>query len=76
MHGVFCVSLMHNAFIKEQNTKLLFVIEGEFLKRYFRFREMNFFVRPLKYANFHPEYYPSCVTSCNEFTYTPVFLSA
>ena len=21
-----------------------------------------------KYANFHPEYYPTCVTSCNEFT--------
>ena len=27
-----------------------------------------FFVGPLKYANFHSEYYPSCVTSCNEFT--------
>ena len=26
---------------------------------------MIFFVRPLKYANFHRQYYPSCVTSCN-----------
>ena len=34
-----------------------------------------FFVRPLKYANFHREYYPSCVTSCNEFTWPPIFLS-
>ena len=25
---------------------------------------MTFFVRPLKYANFHREYYTSCVTSC------------
>ena len=24
---------------------------------YFSFREMTFFVRPLKYANFHREYY-------------------
>ena len=39
-----------------------------FVKMYFSFREMIFFVRPLKYANFHREYYPSCVTSCNEFT--------
>ena len=46
-----------------------------FVKMYFRFREMIFFVRPLKYANFYPEYYPSCVTSCNEFTGSPVFLS-
>ena len=22
---------------------------------------MSFFVRPLKYVNFHPEYYPSCL---------------
>ena len=36
----------------------------------------SFFVRRLKYANFHPEFYPSCVTSCNEFTYPPVVLSA
>ena len=35
----------------------------------------SFFVRRLKYANFHPEYYPSCVTSCNEFTWPPVLLS-
>ena len=26
---------------------------------------MIFFVRPLKYANFHGENYPSCVTSCD-----------
>ena len=37
------------------------------MKIYFSFREIIFFVRPLKYANFHREYYPSCVTSCNEF---------
>ena len=37
------------------------------VKIYFSFGEMIFFVRPLKYANFHREYYPSCVTSCNEF---------
>ena len=36
---------------------------------------MIFFVGPLKYANFHREYYPSCVTSCNEYTRPPVFLS-
>ena len=36
---------------------------------------MIFFVRPLKYANFHREYYPSCVTSCNEYTRPTVFLS-
>ena len=39
-----------------------------FVKIYFSFREIIFFVRPLKYANFHREYYPSCVTSCNECT--------
>ena len=38
------------------------------------FREMIFFVRPLKYANYHREYYPSCVTSCNEYTWPPIFL--
>ena len=32
-------------------------------------------MRALKYANFHHEYYRSCVTSCNEFTRPPVFLS-
>ena len=26
-------------------------------------------MRPLKYANFHREYYPSCVSSCNEYTW-------
>ena len=36
---------------------------------------MTFFVRPLKYVNFHPEYYPSCVTSCNDSTWPPAFLS-
>ena len=30
---------------------------------YFSFREIIFFVRPFKYAHFHREYYPSCVTS-------------
>ena len=29
-----------------------------FLKIYFSFGEMSFFVRPLKYANIHPEYNP------------------
>ena len=28
---------------------------------------MSFFVRSLNYANFYPEYYPGCVTLCNEF---------
>ena len=36
-----------------------------FVKIHFRFREMIFLVRPLKYANFHREYIPSCVTSRN-----------
>ena len=45
-----------------------------FVKIYFSFREMIFFVRLLKYANFHREYYPSCVTSCNECTRSTVFL--
>ena len=44
-----------------------------FVKIYFSFREMTFFVRPLKYANFHREYYPSCVTSCSECTRPTVF---
>ena len=39
-----------------------------FVKMYFSFREMTFFARPLKYVNFNPEYYLSCVTSCHEFT--------
>ena len=46
-----------------------------FVKIYFSFLEMTFLVRPLQYANFHREYYPSCVTSCHEFTLPPVFLS-
>ena len=37
--------------------------------------KLFFFVRPLKHANFHREYYPSCVTSCDEYTWPPVFLS-
>ena len=45
-----------------------------FVKIYFSFREMPFFVRPLKYANFHREYYTSCVTSCNECTRPTVIL--
>ena len=48
---------------------------GFFVKINFSFREMILFVRPLKYANFHPEYYTSCVTSGNEFTWPPVFVS-
>ena len=47
-----------------------------FLWNYFSFWEISFFVRTLKYADFHLEYYPSCVTSRNEFTWPPVFLSA
>ena len=31
-----------------------------FVKLYCSFWEKSFFVRRLKYANFHPEYYPSC----------------
>ena len=34
---------------------------------------MIFFVRPLKYAHFHREYYPSCVTSCNDSTWPLAF---
>ena len=34
----------------------------------FSFREMTFFVRPLKNANFRRDYYPSCATSCNKYT--------
>ena len=45
------------------------------VKIYFSFREMIFFVQPLKYANFHREDYPSCVTSYNEYTWPSVFLS-
>ena len=41
----------------------------------FSFREMTFFVRPLKNANFHRKYYPSCVTSCNDSTWPPAFMS-
>ena len=41
---------------------------GFFVEICFSFREIIFLVLPLKYANFHHEYYPSCVTSCNEFT--------
>ena len=40
-----------------------------FCERLFSFREIIFFVQPLKYANFHREYYPSCVTSCNDLRY-------
>ena len=39
-----------------------------FVKIYFSFREMTFFARSLKYANFLREYYPSCVTSCDDCT--------
>ena len=45
-----------------------------FVKIYFSFRKIIFFVQPLKYANFHRGYYPSCVTSCNECTRPTVFL--
>ena len=40
-----------------------------FLWKYFSFREMIFFVRLLKYANFHREYYPSCVTNILDHQY-------
>ena len=40
------------------------------------FEKWYFFVRPLKYANFHREYYPNCETSCNEFIQPPAFLWA
>ena len=43
-----------------------------FVKIHFSFQEIIFFVRLLKYANYHREYYPSCVTSCNECTWLPV----
>ena len=36
--------------------------------------EIILFVRPLKDANFHREYYPNCVASCNECTRPTVFL--
>ena len=39
-----------------------------FLKICFSFREMTLFVCPRKYANFHCEYYPSCVTSSSDST--------
>ena len=33
-----------------------------FVKIYFSFREKIFFARPLKFANFHPEYYPGLLS--------------
>ena len=45
-----------------------------FIKICFSFRGLIFFVRPLKYAYFQREYYPSCVTSCNECTWLTAFL--
>ena len=36
---------------------------------------MTFFARPLKHANFHREYYLSCVTSCDDCTRPTVFLT-
>ena len=39
------------------------------------FENLLFFIRPLKYANFHLEYHSSCVTSCNDSTWPPTFLS-
>ena len=39
-----------------------------FVKIYFSFREMTFLVRSLKYVNFYRKYYPSCMTSCHEYT--------
>ena len=44
------------------------------LKYILVFEKSFFFVRPLKYANFHREYYPRCVTSCIECTGPTVFL--
>ena len=46
-----------------------------FCENIFQFSRMTFFVRPLRYANFHREYYPSCVSSCNDSTRLPAFLS-
>ena len=60
---IFCSTICSN------NCGIVF-----FVKINFSFREIIFFVRPLKYANFHREYYPSCVTSCNECTRPTVFL--
>ena len=47
-----------------------------FVKIYFSFREMIFFrlIAQICKINFHREYYPSCVTSFNEYTWPPVFL--
>ena len=42
------------------DTSFIYII---YIYIYFSFREIIFFVRPFKYANFHREYYPSCVTS-------------
>ena len=60
---VFSPTFMFCNPIGPNNCGVVFLV-----KIYFSFRENIFFVRPLKYANFHREYYPSCVTSCNEFT--------
>ena len=54
---------------------LIIIMCSFFVKIYFSFREISFLVRPLKYANFHCECYSSCVTSCNEYTRPPVFLT-
>ena len=36
--------------------------------------KIQIFTRLLKHANFHLEYYPSCVTSCDDCTKPTVFL--
>ena len=64
-------SLLLSQFVAQY---VLIIVVQFFLKIYFSFREMTFLVRSLKYANFHREYYPSCVTSCNECTRPTVFL--
>ena len=46
-----------------------------FVTVYFSFWEIIFLVWPLKYENFHYAYYLSYATSCNKFTWPPVFLS-
>ena len=38
-----------------------------FCENIFQFSRKTFLFRSLKYANFHRERYPSCVTSCHEY---------
>ena len=45
---------------------VLIIVVYFFCENIYLVFEKWFFVLPLKYANFHRDYYPSCVTSCNE----------